>query len=566
MKRAIIYARVSSDIQRENYSIPAQVRACKEYIEEKGWALVGDQYVDSETGFDVPQSENAIPAYVDDYTSREISRPSLDASFDYLESQGFDCLVVYDIDRLARDPYYRQTIEREAQAHGATVYYVRGNYEDTPEGEVRKDLEATFAKWENAKRVERSKRGKREKARRGLFVTGRPPYGYIIDHDATGGLAVHEEQADIVRWIFEMYVHDHCSIRAITRTLTEINLPSPMGKAHWNTATVSAMLSNSTYNGLFHYNKSKYKSLTQKSVPRDKQEWIPIQVTPIVEQWMFEAAQEKKKQNLKRVRRQSRHFYLLGGMVVCAHCGRPYSSQWQLKKRSGHEYEYKCYRHRKVSGHCTNTEISERKLGRQVWAKLVELLLNPELLHEGYRQSVENWQDNMEHLHRQAAMLQESLSKIEQQLQNLNLMYADPEVSLSRKEYLQSRERLLSDFNGAEDHLNAIQEEINKVPEPLEIAEFEAFTAEIREQLEGDIEPTPEQKRELMKLLHIQVILSLDKTFQIKGWIAPEASAGLLSDSSLFVCSLGIGDRCCGWRSKRGRGFRARQRRAVRRG
>lgn len=97
---------------------------------------------------------------------------------------GFDVLVVHALDRMARDPYIRQTLERELLAHGAKVEYVLGNYDETPEGEVRKDLEATFARWENAKRVERCNRGKREKARNGLFVCGKAIYGYEQDESA----------------------------------------------------------------------------------------------------------------------------------------------------------------------------------------------------------------------------------------------------------------------------------------------------------------------------------------------------------------------------------------------
>jgi DNA invertase Pin-like site-specific DNA recombinase len=65
------------------------------------------------------------------------------------------------LDRLARDPYIRRRLELEFEKRGAVVECVPGKYDQTPEGEVRKDLKATFAKWKNAKRVERSQRGKK---------------------------------------------------------------------------------------------------------------------------------------------------------------------------------------------------------------------------------------------------------------------------------------------------------------------------------------------------------------------------------------------------------------------
>ena len=190
-KRAAVYARVSTDDQRKNYSVPTQIASCLEYAAEQSYTIVGNRYVNPENGRDTaPRRDGAIRAYVDDYTSRELSRPALDTALDYLDTVGFDVLIVHAIDRLARDPYIRQTLEIEFDQRGAKVEFVLGGYEDTPEGDVRKDLDATFAKWENAKRVERCNRGKKRKAETGLFVAGRAPYGYVIDKTAFGGLEV----------------------------------------------------------------------------------------------------------------------------------------------------------------------------------------------------------------------------------------------------------------------------------------------------------------------------------------------------------------------------------------
>lgn len=106
-KRAAIYAHVSTDVQRDNYSIPSQVSECINYARSRRYTLLGDLFIDSVTGKDVNADHpNAIPAYVDDFTSRELSRPSLDAALAYLETYGFDILIVHTLDRLARDPIF----------------------------------------------------------------------------------------------------------------------------------------------------------------------------------------------------------------------------------------------------------------------------------------------------------------------------------------------------------------------------------------------------------------------------------------------------------------------------
>ena len=241
-KRAAIYARVSTDLQRDNYSIPSQIAECLKYAAKRGYLVVGDQYIDPITGQDTKHCDFAVPAFVDDFPSREISRPSLDACLNYLETVGFDILIVHALDRLARDPYIRQTIEMDFNKLGVKIEYAIGSYDESPEGEVRKDLDATFAKWENAKRVERCNRGKMRKAQNGLFVAGRAPYGYKIDKNVPGGLVIVESEADVVKTIFHLYVEEKMSIRQITKFLTSEGISPPLGGKTWGKSTVPKIL------------------------------------------------------------------------------------------------------------------------------------------------------------------------------------------------------------------------------------------------------------------------------------------------------------------------------------
>jgi DNA invertase Pin-like site-specific DNA recombinase len=121
-------------------------------------------------------------------------------------------------------------LEREFLRRNAKVEFALGNYEDTPEGEVRKDMDATFAKWENAKRVERCNRGKRGKAEKGLFVGGRTPYAYILDSDGEGGVQIVPEQAKVVELIYHLYAEKNYSLRKIRDELKNRGIPSYTGR------------------------------------------------------------------------------------------------------------------------------------------------------------------------------------------------------------------------------------------------------------------------------------------------------------------------------------------------
>ena len=530
-KRAAIYARVSSDEQRGNYSIPTQVEECLNYAEAKKYSIVGNQFVDPETGFDIQNQDGAIRAFVDDFTSRELSRPSLDNALRYLESTGFDVLIVIALDRLARDPYIRRTLELEFEERGAFVEYVQGNYEQSPEGEVRKDLDATFAKWENTKRVERSKRGKRGKAKRGLFVAGRPPFGYKIDREAKGGLAVDDQQATIVRWIFELYVIEKLSVREITRKLTSEKVLNHSGNTKWGTTSITRILQNTTYIGRCFYNKYKRVKNGRQLEKRDSEEWIEFETTPIVDEALFYAAQDILKANRQRRRREGKRFYLLSGMIECAECRRAYVGNAKKAGTRRLKNDALSYRHRKKEGHCKNRMISARIIESYVWDEIVTLLLEPEKLREGYQASLEQQKANQARQRARLEILHKKLINLEQQLQNLTVVYIDPDIGMPKPEYLAQRNMINTEVKDINEQIKSLQTELEGNHDPAELEVIEDFSTEIRKRLEGNIEPPPKVKRQLLEMLHVTVFLGENDDIRIEGWFnKPDGKdGGLLS-------------------------------------
>jgi site-specific DNA recombinase len=265
---------------------------------------------------------------VDDYSSRELSRPALDAAYEYLELYGYDIVVVYSIDRLDRDPYKLRTHEYGFIKGNAVVEYVKGDYSDTPDGQFMKTVVGAAAKLDNDWRTERFNRGKRQKARRGLFVSGRPPYGYEINREAFGGLAVLEKEAGVVKWVFESYVKDGLSIYGLCDALNQ-SKAKPQNGGTWQKSTVARMLVITAYIGTIHYNK--YERTEAKLKLRDEAEWIEIKVTGILDPDLFEAAQERIVESREVRRKQATRFYMLSGMVLCESCERPYVPKQQRR-------------------------------------------------------------------------------------------------------------------------------------------------------------------------------------------------------------------------------------------
>lgn len=525
-QRAAVYCRVSTSQQLTNYSIPTQLSRCIDYATEKGYTVVGDQFVDPATGRPSANGNGAVPAYVDGHTSRELSRPGLDGAFSFLETTGFDVLIVYTLDRLARDQYIRQTLEIEFREAGAKVQFVLGNYAESAEGEIRKDLDATFAKWENAKRVERCNRGKLRKAQAHKFVCGRAPYGYRIDRNAPGGLVVDDREAAVVQRIFGLFAEGGQSIRRLVRVLNREGVAPHTEGSKWAKSSVARILRNRTYVGRCFYNK--HKRVGRRILDRDPSEWVEIRTTPIVDQRVFAEVQRRLEENGKLWRRTPRRFYLLNGKVLCANCGRPYSGQTRKGGSDRRLNESQSYRHRKAHGHCLNRQISARRLEPAVWDAIVQILLDPKQLREGYEQSLEQQTAKLAHQRVHLDRLLTMRGKAVEKRHNLTAAYIDPDIGLSKSEYLVQKATVDDTIKAIDGDVERLKKELAEIPTPVELETLERFASEIGERLDGDFEPPDKLKREILDILHVKVLVDPEGSISADGWFRAE-SDGLLS-------------------------------------
>ncbi|MBE7553119.1 MAG: recombinase family protein [Anaerolineales bacterium] len=506
LERAVLYARVSTDLQRDNYSIPTQLAACVRHAESRGLAIVGDRFVNPTNGLDV--ASGGLAAYVDDYSSRELSRPALDAAIKFLDSYGFDVLMVYSLDRLARDPYIRQTLEREIIARGARIEYVTGGYDESPEGEVRKDMDATFAKWENAKRVERCNRGKLAKAGGGKFVAGRAPYGYEVDRRAFGGLAVVHSEARIVERIFQMYVIEGFSIRKIAKALNEESIKPPT-REKWGKSSIQKLLRDTAYVGHVFYNK--FKRNGKKLIQRDRQEWIKINVPPIVDEVLFFQAQEMMDFNREYRRKQPTRFYLLSGMVFCADCEKAYSPQ---ATRKG---EYLSYRHRAKEGHCQNKHINAAELEGSVWEKIEGLLRDPKNVLKAYEEMLAEEAQKHERKRSVLESMRHRFERLARQKQKLIEAYTDPDLGMSKGDFMEQKGRIDTEQKVLSAEIVNLETELQADLLPLSLGDAQEFFARVSRILDNQEIVTDQVKRQVFEVLRMRVMIGTDGRRWIEG-------------------------------------------------
>jgi site-specific DNA recombinase len=383
---AAIYARVSSDRQKENHTITSQTTALKEYAQAHDY-LVPPEWVFEDEG----------------YSGATLVRPGLEALRDLAAQGEIQAVLVYSPDRLSRKYAYQVLLAEELQRCGVSVVFLQAPSGESAEDRLLAQFQGMIAEYERAQILERSRRGKRHKAQGGaVSVLAGAPYGYryIKKSDtAEAYYEVIEAEAEVVRLVFDLYTRAGLSINAIARQLNQQQIATRRGNSRWERSTVWALLRNPAYQGKACYGKTELRPRQRITRPlrqrhrlparnsanheRPRQDWIEIPVPALVDEETFALAQEQLEKNRHYARRRTIESSLLQGMLVCRDCG--YALYRTSTRTSARKlYYYRClgsdaYRHLR-GALCANRPVRQDYLDGFVWRELVRLLEEPALV------------------------------------------------------------------------------------------------------------------------------------------------------------------------------------------
>lgn len=543
-KLAVLYARVSSDKQAEGYSVPTQLEACRKYAEEHGLAIVGNHYVDLHTALQIRQvgdgwefvnaqkaeereADNKdiepIPAYLDDYTGASLERPGLNELRDFIAREAVEAVIVYDLDRLSRKAVYQMLLEEEFAKAGVGVHYVLGQYEDTPEGNLQKQIKAAISEYERAKITERIKRGLKGKAKAGYVVVGaRPPYGYQVQSEPhKNWLVVDEDEARVVRLIFQWYVNGDeegkpLSIRAIARKLTALQIPTRGDKVEhvkkrhkrcvWQPGVVSKILKRETYAGVWHYNKNDFSD-GQSTRPPD--EWIPVEVPAIIDHSLWEQAQARLEYNKSFAPRNTKWPYLLQHRLTCLACGCAVTCFTKVRPSGRATSYYRCSAAMgQVTGHkCQMPHFRADQLEPAIWGWVSNLLLHPDQLAEGLRAQQTEAKRASQALQDRLTLVEKHIAEHDRQIEKLLELYLSSE-DFPKELLREKRARLTKAKQDLEKERSSLARHLEQIIIPdTRIEEIEEFCGRIREGLKS---ASFEDKRQILELLDVQGKLAVE--------------------------------------------------------
>jgi hypothetical protein len=252
------------------------------------------------------------------------------------------------------------------------------------------------------------------------------------------------------------------SIRGIAEYLTEGGYRTKTGKPTWGKSTVQRILRNETCCGVWHYNKYKrVKQLGKKDklILRDQAEWYKVTVPAIIDRETFDLAQVRMAQNKETWRRQPKRTYLLGQMIFCAECGKPYYCQTDPPdEKHRRPNEVQSYRHRRSERHCHNRQIAANIVDTWVWEQIQRLLTEPKTIQVLWQRGLDKKKADYANQHKRIERLEKAEEKIKTQLARHDYAFTLAEARMTEQQYLQTRLKILDELDNVTEQITTLQE------------------------------------------------------------------------------------------------------------
>ena len=300
-------------------------------------------------------------------------------------------VITKDMSRLGRDYIGTgQLVEKFFPEHNVRYIAVTDNidiYLDNTNNDIApfKAIMNDFYAKDISKKIKSSLKAKMKE---GKYVGGRTPFGYTKDKNNKNQLIINEEQAIIVKRIFDMALNG-LSYYKIADILTKEKIKTPASYYNfewcgnynsnlnkWNAKTIYDILTNRIYTGDLVQNKrNKVNYKVKKIVKNNPKDYIVVENThePIIEKNIFFEVQKKLPKNVGR--NEKKEVNLLDGLLYCGDCGHRISVQARRKKDNKHYTLCNYYRTYMKEHLCTPHSNNYDKLEQEILNNLKELCL-----------------------------------------------------------------------------------------------------------------------------------------------------------------------------------------------
>ena len=336
----VIYARYSSHNQTET-SIEGQLKSCYEFAARNEYTIVGE-YID-----------RAISGTTD-------NRPQFQKMIDDSSKKQFQAVLVYQLDRFARNRYDSAIYKARLKKNGVRVLSARENITDDASGVLVEGLLESMAEYFSIELSQKIRRGIEINASKCLKTSGGVALGYKVDKEKR--FQIDEETAPIVVKIFELYASGH-TVTEICKYMNTQQIKTSTG-SEFNKNSLRTILKNRRYIGYYIFKDTEVKD----GMPR------------IISDSLFFEVQDKMEKNRKApARSRAIEEYLLTTKLFCGHCKSMMTGISGTSKTGKSHYYYVCNNSKKKL--CNKKTVRKEYIENLVVEECRKLLLCSDLLY-----------------------------------------------------------------------------------------------------------------------------------------------------------------------------------------
>ena len=478
--RVTFYARVSSESDEQLNSLGNQISYYENLIRKNAaWTFVAG-YVDEGISAATTKKRDNFHRMVED------AKAGL-----------FDLVITKEITRFARNTLDSIQYTRELLGAGVGVFFQNDNINTFDEdSELRLTIMSGIAQDELRKLSSRVKFGHQQAIKNNVVLGNSRIFGYTKDD---GRLVIDEEQAAMVRRLFELYATGEYSMKQIETLFWQEGYRNHNGKKIAHT-TMSNMIANPKYKGYYVGNKVKVIDLfTKKQKFLPPEEWVMFkdetgQIVPaIVSEELWDAANavlKKRSDDVKSRQGICNHANLLTGKLYCTCCGTAYYRRDSVDRQGNKNSKWVCSgKIKNGADSCDSFAVYEEELKPLLLAVFKEAEPQVEALIEEYVEMYKAIHQG-EDLSKRVSTLEASIATIQKKKQKLLAFNAMGELSdadflAMNKECtreLEAAQQELQELTAQRDSAADFKKQIDTVRRCLRQAQADAETGVINKE------------------------------------------------------------------------------------
>ena len=348
-----LYARKSTeDDDKQVMSIEAQLFELREYARRENFEILKE--------------------FTESKSAKTPGREVFGDMMQKIETGEADGIIAWHPDRLARNSIdggriiYAVDTKKISSLRFPTFWF-----EPTPQGLFMLQVAFGQSKYYSDNLGENTRRGFRQKLRRGEWLT-RAPFGYT-NNPKTRNIEPHETNAKIISRAFDEYATGKYTLVSMAKFLADLSITTkagtPIGKA-----SVKRILTNRAYLGFTKHND----------------EFFPGSFLPLISPAQFEAVQRVLETREKRRKCRQTHDFPFTGLFRCGECNSMFTAQWATGRHGG---RYRYYRCTKKNGKCSQGYVREDVLLSKILER-IETISLPARYTGWMLNKVDEWERN----------------------------------------------------------------------------------------------------------------------------------------------------------------------------